>query len=231
MEFPIFLNDFFLITRYNGDLILTTQNYKKMDNLNRNRLIGGGVLLLAGLLFVPAILTPTQHPLSNPDFPVSSNVIPKVVVNQTQVKPADESSNNTEVITLASADNSQPTKTKQPTEVEKQTPKPNSDNKKELVSVKLESFDTKKPEKTDIKVTKPNKQESWVRVASFSNLANADELVAQLKRKNYPVKIENIKIKGKPYRRVLLGPYASEKEMRSVLNQIQKEGFSPDVQR
>ncbi len=205
-----------------------------MENLNRNRLIGGGVLFLASLLFVPAILTPTKQPLTNPDFPVSTTT-PKVLVNTNKIKQSDKKPEKKEEITLASSNDSPSVaETKKLTKPKSEKAPSKPDNKKELVPVKLENFETKTTKKsgeTVVKSVKPDKQESWVRVASFSNLANADELVAQLKRKNYPVKIENIKIKNKPYRRVLLGPYASEKEMRSVLNQIQKEGFHPDVQR
>ncbi len=161
---------------------------------------------------MPAILTPTQQPLTNPDFPVSSDVIPKVIVAKTETKQADETPKQSEAITLTTTENKDV------------TPKP-------LVPVKLESFDTKKTQQTVATTVKATKSGSWVRVAGFSNVENANELVAKLKHKKYPVSIENIKVKGKPYHRVLLGPYASEKEMRKVLDQIQKEGFSPDVQR
>ncbi len=216
-----------------------------MENLNRNRLIGGGVLILASLLFVPAILTPIKQPLTNPNFPVSTTVIPKVLVNKQSAKSAHETVKKTETIKLVStedsaSENNQSTRTEPVAETKvksTKTPVSHQQSSNQLVPVKLESLETKKAEKIKkaekaiVKAVKPTKQESWIRVASFSNLANADELVTQLKRKKYPVKIENITIKNKPYRRVLLGPYASEKEMRSVLNQIQKEGFRPDVQR
>ncbi len=187
-----------------------------MDNLNRNRLIGGGVLLLAGLLFMPAILTPTQQPLTNPDLPTSTPTAPLVTTVKKEIKQKNTLEQPTEEITLVTTDN-------------KQTSENNNATEKELVTVKLESFDAQKTTKP-IETVKAHKQESWVRVASFSNVENANELVAKLKSKKYPVSIENIKVKGKPYHRVLLGPYASEKEMRKVLDQIQKEGFSPDVQ-
>lgn len=217
-----------------------------MGNLNRNRLIGGGVLLLASLLFVPAILTPTEQPLSNPDLPVSSISKPKVIVNNTVTPPkvpsktntlsleslADETAKPQTDSQIAAAEQPVINKPNQPVEDELITkaedllPK----TKKNLVPIKLESLGASNTA-TSAPTLKTQKQESWVRVGSFSNLKNADALAAELKRKNYSVKIENTKISGKPYRRVLIGPFSSDKEMRKVLNQIQLEGFSPNVQR
>lgn len=214
-----------------------------MGNLNRNRLIGGGVLLLASLLFVPAILTPTEQPLSNPDLPVSSISKPKVIVNNTVTPPkvpsktntlsleslADETAKPQTDSQIAAAEQpvvNQPVEDELITKAEDLLPK----TKKNLVPIKLESLGTSGTA-TSTPTLKTQKQESWVRVGSFSNLKNADALAAELKRKNYSVKIENTNISGKPYRRVLIGPFSSDKEMRKVLNQIQLEGFSPNVQR
>lgn len=74
------------------------------------------------------------------------------------------------------------------------------------------------------------KAEKWLRVGSFSNLSNADKLAENLKRKKFSVKIENTKVSGKPFRRVLVGPFSSDAQMRKVQKQIRAEGFSPSVQ-
>lgn len=74
------------------------------------------------------------------------------------------------------------------------------------------------------------KAEKWLRVGSFSDLSNADKLAENLKRKKFSVKIENTKVSGKPFRRVLVGPFSSDAQMRKVQKQIQAEGFSPSVQ-
>ncbi len=201
-----------------------------MGNLNRNRLIGGGVLLLASLLFVPAILTPTEHPLNNPNLPVSTN-IPKVIVGTKTPQTTNSSDKESELISLASISETnthkQLVEEKNITKAEDLLPKP---TEKTLVPIKLESTDSSQPDKS-LRINNTAKQESWVRVGSFSDLDNADKLALDLRRKKYPVKIENTKISGKPYRRVLLGPFASDDEMRKVLNQVQREGFTPEIQR
>lgn len=42
-----------------------------MNQLTRNRLIGGAILVFAGALFVPAILSPTAKTLDNPQLAIS----------------------------------------------------------------------------------------------------------------------------------------------------------------
>ncbi len=206
-----------------------------MGNLNRNRLIGGGVLLLASLLFVPAILTPTRQPLSNPDLPAET-AVPNVIVGGDSAAKKDKTAAKVGGLSLESvADeknvDDKKTMANQAADNENITKAedllPKSAKEKTTAAIHLESVST---EKTTAPTLKTSKQERWVRVGSFSNLKNADKLAAALQRKKYPVKIENIKVSGKPYRRVLVGPFASDKEMRRVLNQIQSEGLSPRIQ-
>lgn len=207
-----------------------------MEQLNKNRLIGGVVLLLAGLLFVPAILTPNSEPLSNPQFG-SDTVSPQVVIQQPEktttipevapltLESIDQSKTTGQEVVVATA----PTKTNPVTKAQDLLPQKSTQNKP-MVAIKLESLaqsDSTKPKHTDSKTI----PESWVRVGSFSNLDNADKLAEQLKRRQYSVKIENTTISGKSYRRVLIGPFRSEKDLSNVLKQIRSEGFSPSIQR
>lgn len=209
-----------------------------MEQLNKNRLIGGVVLLLAGLLFVPAILTPNSEPLSNPQFG-SDTASPQVVIQQ-----PEKTTTIPEVapLTLESIDQSKTTgknlvaatvpKTTNPVTKAQDLLPEKSTQSQPMVAIKLESLaqsDASKPRRTGS--NSKSIPESWVRVGSFSNLDNADKLAEQLKRRQYSVKIENTTISGKSYRRVLIGPFRSEKDLSNVLEQIRSEGFSPSIQR
>lgn len=89
---------------------------------------------------------------------------------------------------------------------------------------------TESPKTNNLTNNTAKQREQWIRVGSFSDLSNADNLAAMLKRKRYSVKIENVTVSGQPYRRVLLGPFTDNKKMQKVLKQISAEGFSPSIQ-
>lgn len=205
-----------------------------MNQLNKNRLIGGAVLLFAGLLFAPMILTPAPHPLVNPTLAVhidSDNPQAKPSQSATTVKPAKATAKPTvptqpsvklESIDDTVVDNRQAVPSKQPT--------PANTAAKPLLVV-LESaiaLDNSKLSATAANNSNTSKG-SWVRVASFSSKANADKLVTQLKQKKYSVKTQVTTVDGKSYRRVLVGPFSAE-NLQSAMKKIRAEGYKPSIQ-
>lgn len=201
------------------------------------------MLVLAGLLFVPAILTPVQKTIDNPNFNVSvkpDTSQPVMVTTMPNTKSSEKPLVQLESVESQPEIGKEPTKTAPITTPENLvagTQPSKSATAKPMVAIKLESLgDAGGPQKPVVRPANENnpalkKRESWVRVGSFSNLANADKLAAELKDKKYSVKIENTKVSGKPYRRVLIGPFSSSEEMRKVLDQIRLDGFSPSIQR
>ncbi len=210
-----------------------------MNQLTRNRLIGGGVLLFTGLLFVPVIVNPDNTQLNNPDVtfvtPATSisetentPPLPKVVtLESTPVAPnekTDTAKQPTKLvpISLESLDNSNDvatTKTEIKTNIEKNSP---SVVKKATAKI-TPKLNDKKP--TAMKV-------SWIRVGSFSDNANAEKLATLLKRQHYAVKIEKTTVSGTVYRRVLVGPFTDEKKMQTALKHINASGkYTPSIQR
>lgn len=199
-----------------------------MNQLNKNRLIGGGVLLFAGLLFAPTLLTPEPHTLTNPTLAV------QIDSNNPQAKPSQN--------VAAQSPAQTPTAPAQPTlQLESidapvaAAPKNSTANSATAAAkpmpVVLESAaDLSKSQPTA--TAKPSAAPgSWLRVGSFSSKANAKQLSDQLKQKGYAVKVEVIKVDGKNYRRVLVGPFRAEKQLQSALKRIRAEGYKPSIQR
>lgn len=211
-----------------------------MNQLNKNRLIGGGVLLFAGLLFTPTILTPEPHNLSNPTLTVridSDNLQAKpsqiAVVQQPNTSPSVAKQPS---VQLESIDT--PTVAKQaatPNQKPSQKPSQTRSTKAKPVPVVLESaMDLGKASASVAPVTtKTNNvaSTSWLRVGSFSSKANANHLAEQLKKKRHAVKIEIITVDGKNYRRVLVGPFTSEQKLQSAQKAIRTDGYKPSIQR
>ncbi len=215
-----------------------------MNQLTRNRLIGGGVLLFTGLLFVPVIVNPDNTRLNNPDVtfatpankPTSSisetentPPLPKVVTLESTpvVAPKEKTGTAKQAtklvpISLESLDNSNDvatTKTEIKTNIEKNSP---SAVKKATAKI-TPKLNNKKPTAMNV---------SWIRVGSFSDNANAEKLATLLKRQHYAVKIEKTTVNGTVYRRVLVGPFTDEKKMQTVLKHINASGeYTPSIQR
>lgn len=205
-----------------------------MNQLNKNRLIGGGVLIFAALLFAPAILNPKPNNLSNPTLAVNisstdtaekpslasqSNNVGVVTTMTDSVVQAQPPIKLESVVSAANAPvpNAVTTKT--------QTPKQETDRKiTQQVPIAL----SKTPSVTARKNTV--KRNSWLRVGSFSSKANANNLLKQLEKK-YPVKVETISIDGKTYHRVLVGPYSDETQLKKTKTALSKSGYKPGIQR
>lgn len=209
-----------------------------MNQLMRNRLIGGAVLVFAGALFVPAILNPDAKPLSNPNLAINlktnTPVVDKPTVTLLSAKPAEATQTpTTEPLTLASiGDEAVATTAARPSGAAKPVKNPaqkQSTAEKPLMNISLESIDDKP---SAVKKTQQNSRaSSWLRVGSFSSQVNADKLAASLQSARYPVKIETITIDGKGFQRVLVGPFSDEKKMQKIMQSIQARGYNPSVQR
>ncbi|MGY0399552.1 MAG: SPOR domain-containing protein [Ostreibacterium sp.] len=227
-----------------------------MQKLTRNRLIGGAVLVFAGMLFIPIILTPENKTINNPHLSIhvqpnnpvstaSTSFANKTDANASiiavpenppalQLESLDAIVKKDEVIAITTPENlilpSQPS----PPAKLKTSAKEKSSN---FLPITLTSLDNKAVTvnkasslgKTKDKPAKKN-HESWVRVGSFSNMANADELTQKLEKQHFSVKIENKIISGTLFRRVLVGPFSNDAEIRAALKKIKSEDFSPSTQ-
>lgn len=186
-----------------------------MNQLNKNRLIGGSVLLFTGLLFAPTILTPEPSTLTNPTLSVhidSDN--PQTMPSQTVISQQPK---KTPAQTETTAVMAQP-----PVQLESigtlTAAKP--------VPVVLESTATLQTKSTEAKPVVG----SWIRVGSFSSKPNAIQLAKQLK-KDYSVKIEVTSVDGKNYQRVLIGPFTAKKQLQAIMKKMRAAGHSPSIQR
>ncbi len=229
-----------------------------MNQLNRNRLIGGSVLLFAGLLFAPMILTPPETALTNPTLAVridSDNPLAKPsqgVVLSTAGKedntPAPvptvapqpsvqlESIAKAPKVATIPANNLSADAKNRPVVLESTAAIGNNKPSKVTTSNKPSKAATSnKPSKAATSNSKPSKTvatstASWVRVGSFASKANAKKLANKLK-KQYAVNIETIKVDGKDYRRVLIGPFATETKLQAAIKAMRNAGYQPSVQR
>lgn len=227
-----------------------------MQKLNKNRLIGGIVLVFAGLLFVPAILTPPQHTLVNPTFSMNREVTPSPSamadsslahqastatiphVPELQLASVDDQASVSQIPQLT-ADHQQ----RQPASVIDTNNQPQTPAKDEtrLIPISLESVDTSSTSTSKAKpsqvhpptasVASPSVQSQWVRVGSFTDMGNAKKVAGQMKRKQYAVKIKPVKVSGVVYQRVLVGPFDNETTLRQAMQQIQSSGYQPAIQR
>ncbi|PIE47977.1 MAG: hypothetical protein CSA42_01010 [Gammaproteobacteria bacterium] len=223
-----------------------------MNQLTKNRLIGGSVLLFAGLLFVPVIINPDNTQLNNPDATVEIPTNqPVVSTNKTTNKPDLSKADLSKTLALESASTSPKEKTNTDKQASKLVPisLESLDNSNDVAETKPATKPAIKPnidknspsvvKKATAKITpKPKDKKpaaikvSWIRVGSFSDNANAEKLAALLKRQHYAVKIEKTTVNGTVYRRVLVGPFTDEKKMQTALKHISANGeYIPSIQR
>lgn len=64
---------------------------------------------------------------------------------------------------------------------------------------------------------------SWVQAGSFSSKENADKMIAQLKKRGWPVETETANIDGKVWHRVFIGPL-SVTDANTYIDILGKEG-------
>lgn len=207
-----------------------------MNQLIRNRLIGGGVLLFAGMLFAPAILSPKSQPIKNPALaidiqtnhsdhqrlpqPPEANTanVATAMANQTPPKVTLESIDTDESIAV--------------TETTSRPRQSSTNNTAKLTPISLESIAPE--ENTKVKPqpsqSQPIKYTSWLRVGSFASAANANSLANRLKKNRFSVKIESTVVSGKTFRRVMVGPFTDEKKMRAAMKKIKDSGYDPSIQ-
>lgn len=195
-----------------------------MNQLTRNRLIGGSVLLLASMLFVPAILTPEDKALTNPDLAIAiQSNSPKATPKNTEIPPAPALA--LESIGSPDKPSAQLAKAEKKPAKTSQQPKP--------MTISLESTSDIEPKKPAVKsvTAKATQKVSWLRVGSFSSMANAQNLADTLKKNQFPVKIETTAVGEKTFRRVLVGPFTNEKQLKVAMQRISEGGYEPRIQR
>ncbi len=184
-----------------------------MEQLNKNRLIGGSVLLFAALLFAPSILIPKDNN-STLTVQIESNNIPVEVAFSTDVSTqlVDDVRNitNKSDINLASV--------QAPAQPKKKLP-PGMVAPPQVV---------KQGGQTPVSVSRA--KGVWLRVGSFSSKKNASTVLQKLQR-HYPVRLEVTSLNGRRYHRVLVGPYTDKKKLQSAQQTFIKLGYNPSIQR
>ncbi len=189
-----------------------------MEQLNKNRLIGGSVLLFAALLFAPSILIPKDDS-STLTVQVESNRIPVEVAFSTDVStqpvgdienPAKSPADKPDIsnINLASV----------------QTP---VQPKKKLPPGMVAPPQAKQAQTP---VAASRVQGVWLRVGSFASKKNASTVLKKLQTR-YPVRLEVTSLNGKRYHRVLVGPFTDKQKLQSAQQTFTNLGYNPSIQR
>lgn len=206
-----------------------------MTPLTRNRLIGGAVVTLAAMLFIPAILTPENTSVKSPEPSID------IQADKPSVKTKDEG-NTTETketaIALTSIDNDKtvaaPPRPGDAKTMSQDAPK---EKKNTEVTIQLESFaDNTEKKVVSQPITQANvipttdQVTNWVRVGSFADLKNANKLAADLGANGFKTSVKTITVSGKNYHRVLIGPFVKEGNMNKVIRKLKAEGFTPSIQ-
>ena len=70
---------------------------------------------------------------------------------------------------------------------------------------------------------KPKRGGSWVQAGAFSSKENADKMIAQLKKRGWPVETEIANINGKDMHRVFIGPLSAA-DASTYIDILGKEG-------
>ena len=70
---------------------------------------------------------------------------------------------------------------------------------------------------------KPRRGGSWVQAGSFSSKENADKMIAQLKKRGWPIDTEIANINGKDMHRVFIGPLSAA-DASTYIDILGKEG-------
>lgn len=109
-----------------------------------------------------------------------------------------------------------------------QTPKPKLDFYTILPKIeRIIPDDPTPPEKTlEIKEDKEEKKVWYVlQAASYANFNEADRLKAQLTISGFDATVQKVEIDKGVYFRVRLGPYASQRELKNVRQQLEELGI------
>lgn len=197
-----------------------------MDNLNRNRLIGGGVILLAAALFLPGILQPQAKQLDNPDLAIHLNKDTTLAKRKADEMPETLLADDQGGIVLESADN-----------VVADNAKAKSAQGGNLLKIALESSPepTSQPVKPQAKAddTKQSQQHlsSWLQIDGFNNDRAALAAANRIEDKRLPTQIKVLSIDGKESRQVLVGPFNSSKKIQTALKTLKTLGYQAKLQR
>ncbi len=210
-----------------------------MNKVIQNRIIGTCVLAITGLIFVPKILTPKNTNLTTPSLTVNIDEkkleINNIAENNTgsnNVSNTDDAntaltlegyqSNNP---TIASTDNNPTPVTLEPTKAPGQ------------VVITLEDYTpTTRTRATNAVITTPTttptvnnqvveNKKLWIRVASFSNMKNANKLAQKLKQNRLPVTSKMVTIANIKYKRIIVGPYENKAKVKKALGTLKAKGY------
>lgn len=188
-----------------------------MNTLNRNRLIGGGVLLLAALLFLPSILHPEHNELDNPDLAVHLNNDAKLAKKKanTEANLTAQQVSQTDIVLASSDDIAVPAE-------------PAQNNKTNLIPIALESS----PEAVTTSVKhKPKRQHlsRWLQIDGFKNDRAALDAANKMENKHLSTQLRMLSVNGKESHQVLVGPFKSSKALQTAIQAIKQLGYKAKI--
>lgn len=202
-----------------------------MNTLNRNRLIGGGVLSLAALLFLPSILQPEEHALQTPDLAIHIDN-DELLSQKSKKKPQDE-----EETMLAK-------QSETPSNIVLESANTIAMNDaagqatSNIIPIRLESVADRTQEQPTAQIKKikhresiSNRPSSWLQIDGFNNDRSALNAATMIEAQNLPTQIRVLSIDGKESRQVLVGPFTSSKKIQQAMLTLKKLGHKASIQR
>lgn len=185
-------------TRYNR--LLTCIDTIKMDRLTKNRLIGGAVLLLTAVLFLPGILQPEASVLKNPDLAV--HLAPKSTLSTSQDKRTEKMSPETPLVLESS---------------KALSAQAGNDTTGHLMPITLESL----PESNK----KPSQLKHWLQIDAFNDELAALQAANKIRSKHLSTQIKVLSRDGIKTHQVLVGPFQSKQLTKNAMQTLSQLGY------
>jgi DedD protein len=176
-----------------------------LEDRLKQRLLGGAVLVALVVIFVPMLIEePVERgTLSNHTIPVKPKVEKSVPEKRVQQQ------RETEPQPMPTVTTPEP----------KKTPKPEP-----VVAKKDKPPESKSVETTKKASTRPSPTAWMIQVASLTNEKNAEKLVESLRKADMPAQMEKVRLNGKLYYRIRVGPEVDHRLAEKMLAKI-KQAF------
>lgn len=176
----------------------------------KHRMIGAIVLVVAAVIIVPLVLNKRERPESIPEAQGPSTQTIVVPVTPNEVPPAEVAPATPPPVAMPSA----PAPATPPTSA----PAPAAPNTATAPAAK-----PAQPPAVTPPAKRPAVAKGWfVQAGTFSNPANARQLVERLKKKGFKASSESVRIEGNTVLRVQIGPFAKEGQAKEAQAALQR---------